>query len=79
MDLAILVAEGFGVLVIIALWATVWIERRSWKRSNAPLTEEEVRWFNAQVEQLEKEYEIEGAPEDSGVLSESDRSSNEEM
>jgi len=54
LDLAILVVEGFGVLVIIALWATIWFERRSWKRSNAPLTEEEVRWFNAQVEQMEK-------------------------
>ncbi len=67
-----------SVLVIIALWATVWIERRSWIRSNAPLTEEEVRWFNAQVEQLEKEYEIEGAQEGGEELSERDRKSNEE-
>ncbi|WP_143594884.1 anoctamin [Thioclava sp. DLFJ5-1] len=77
MDLAILVAEGLSVLVIIALWATVCFERRSWKRSNAPLSEEEVRWFNAQVEQLEKEYELE-VKEPCGELSESDRKSNEE-
>ncbi|MAQ38156.1 hypothetical protein BMI86_16385 [Thioclava sp. DLFJ5-1] len=59
LDLAIVVAAMFGVLVIIALWATIWFERRSWKRSHAPLTEEEARWFNAQVEQLEVRHDLE--------------------